>query len=397
MKPSDLIEAIERFFNDIIGTLIPGIILLLSIWYLIAKPIYIAGAQLFPPRDSMDWFLFILFGYIAGHFVISFGNLIIIKIIDLFIGLFKKTRYLKWLIPSHCIKYAELLINISASEEYRAFKEIINKRKARYANFEPDKVNVKTMRSIAMTIANEDTHVVHRFMFISLFNIGMATVLILFTVTQFVILLLNELCIKFGSFNISFWSIAIPMIFSVFLVDRRYEFYSRSLRVPFLIALARIISQDFKKESGFTSERYSPLTDRSYISEGKLVVYLAGGFYSNWQDTIIKKFPSVKFLDPRSHGLKDEKGYTFWDLEAIKKSDCIFAYFEEDNPGGFALASEIGYAKALNKIVIFIDEKSKSDEKLSGYLKMLHELADANYFDFEKGMLFFEKYIAMRK
>ena len=75
-----------------------------------------------------------------------------------------------------------------------------------------------------------------------------------------------------------------------------------------------------------------------------LRVYLAGGFQSGWQDTVMQAVPSLDYLDPRSHGLKSKTEYTAWDLEAVRRSDCVFAYLEATNPGGYALALEVGFA-----------------------------------------------------
>lgn len=85
-------------------------------------------------------------------------------------------------------------------------------------------------------------------------------------------------------------------------------------------------------------------------------VYLAGGFQSNWQDKVIKQCREFKFKDPRLHNIQQPEDYTDWDLEAVFESDYLFAYMEDSNPGGYALALEIGYAKALNKKIIFVED-----------------------------------------
>lgn len=121
-----------------------------------------------------------------------------------------------------------------------------------------------------------------------------------------------------------------------------------------------------------------------------LTVYLAGGFHSGWQDSIIKVFPNFHFFDPRTHNLKDEKQYTLWDLTAIRQSDWVFAYLEKDNPAGFALALEIGYAKALDKFVLLVDEKSPSDERNRRYLGMVRSTSDIVFDSFEEGLKYME-------
>lgn len=109
-----------------------------------------------------------------------------------------------------------------------------------------------------------------------------------------------------------------------------------------------------------------------------LKVYLAGGMKSGWQDEVIHKVPDCIFLDPRSHGLIDENQYTRWDLEAIQASNLVFAYLEKTNPGGYALALELGYAKALGKPIILVDEKSPvaKNRDLRRQLGMLYAVSD---------------------
>lgn len=76
-------------------------------------------------------------------------------------------------------------------------------------------------------------------------------------------------------------------------------------------------------------------------------IYLCGGMHDKWQDKVIEGFPQHEFLDPRSHGLKDEREYTDWDLKAIREADAVLAYMNNDNPSGFGLNLEIGFARAL--------------------------------------------------
>ena len=127
-------------------------------------------------------------------------------------------------------------------------------------------------------------------------------------------------------------------------------------------------------------------------SGDRLKVYLAGGFQSGWQDKVMRAVPSLYYFDPRSHGLKSKAEYTAWDLEAIRRSDCIFAYLEPTNPGGYALALEIGFAKALGKFVVLIDEKSVGDDQAARYLEMLTETSEVSFKSLQEGIDFLEKY-----
>lgn len=89
-------------------------------------------------------------------------------------------------------------------------------------------------------------------------------------------------------------------------------------------------------------------------------VYLSGGMRSNWQDKVRASCPLSQgvYIDPRKHGLDDPSSYAAWDLAGVKKSDIVFAYMEANNPSGVGLSLEVGYAKALGKLIIFADEKN---------------------------------------
>jgi nucleoside 2-deoxyribosyltransferase len=110
-------------------------------------------------------------------------------------------------------------------------------------------------------------------------------------------------------------------------------------------------------------------------------IYLAGGFKSGWQDKIISLLPdTIEVYDPRSHKLSKPADYTKWDLDAIKQSDVVIAYMEKNNPGGYALALEIGYAKALGKSIFLIDEHD--DAQRQHYFEMVREVSDKRYESF---------------
>lgn len=87
-----------------------------------------------------------------------------------------------------------------------------------------------------------------------------------------------------------------------------------------------------------------------------MTIYLCGGMHNNWQDTTARLLVNHTVIDPRASELQDENEYTAWDLQGIKDADLILAYMDNDNPSGFGLNLEIGYAYALNKPIYFVCE-----------------------------------------
>lgn len=122
-------------------------------------------------------------------------------------------------------------------------------------------------------------------------------------------------------------------------------------------------------------------------------VYLAGGFRSGWQDHVIAALPSLIFADPRSHNFADTKQYTEWDLNAVAEANVVFAYMEKSNPAGYALALEIGYAKATGKHIILVDTKSIDDEQFKRYWGMCRACADVIFDNLSEGIKYLQDQI----
>ena len=111
-------------------------------------------------------------------------------------------------------------------------------------------------------------------------------------------------------------------------------------------------------------------------------IYLSGGMRGDWQDKVIAALPQFDYFDPRQKALTLPSQYTTWDLFYVRRSDIIFAFMEENNPSGIGLALECGYAKALNKLVILVDEKKDR------YFAIVREAVDLVFDSLEQGIGF---------
>lgn len=58
------------------------------------------------------------------------------------------------------------------------------------------------------------------------------------------------------------------------------------------------------------------------------------------------------------------------------------------NPSGYGLALEIGYAKALNKMVILVDDRSANDKSFNRYFEICHQTADLVFSSLEESLKF---------
>jgi len=98
--------------------------------------------------------------------------------------------------------------------------------------------------------------------------------------------------------------------------------------------------------------------------------------------------PMLQFFDPREHKLQAADQYTLWDLDTVRRCDIVLAYLEHGNPGGYALSLEVGFAKALGKRIVLVDEKSRSDPKLAKNLAMIRECADVKVESLDEAIAF---------
>ena len=100
-----------------------------------------------------------------------------------------------------------------------------------------------------------------------------------------------------------------------------------------------------------------------------MIVYLAGGMKSQWQDKVIQSCQKHQFIDPRTHGLTDEREYTRWDLAGIVHSDLVLAYMDTENPSGYGLCLEVGYAYAMDVPVLYVCEDTQDRQRYFGMVR----------------------------
>ena len=100
-------------------------------------------------------------------------------------------------------------------------------------------------------------------------------------------------------------------------------------------------------------------------------VYLSGGFKTGWQEDVTKEIqrlrPDAEVADPRNNKFHNPSYYTKWNLTNIADCDIMFAYMEHDNPGIANVAFEIGFAAALGKHVVLVNEKGQR------WAEMMHQ------------------------
>jgi len=122
-------------------------------------------------------------------------------------------------------------------------------------------------------------------------------------------------------------------------------------------------------------------------------IYLAGGFHSTWQAKVKQACEaagkSFLFIDPSTNGLRNPHNYTSWDMRGVELADIIFAYMQSSNPGGYATAAEVGYARGLGgKSIIFVDDFGPEDESRSRYFEMVRQMSDYKFTGLDRAIVF---------
>jgi len=367
MDSSAIFSAIERFFLDIIGSVLPGFVFFAGLYYINSDCIPdIIRANYRSLGETAKITVIIAASYTIGHFLTAFGSFVdnwfsrYVDKRDTLLGLLNK----KW------------------AKNIRD-KGTISPLNAVFRNFISTKLNINAtdikdneLRNLAISLVPGESQIVYRFRFLGLFNLGIEAAIML--------LLWYAVCVNYSCNN---WHVALYKTLGLgavlstiawFFRCNYKKFTSISMRIPQDIAISWLLRND---------KLNTPQPHDSHLS-----VYLAGGFQSRWQSIVKNCVSQVRYFDPSQTGLINSIDYTRWDLNAIRQSTIIFAYLEDSNPGGYALALEIGFAKALGKFVIFIDATNGTR-----YLDMLHAAADIRCRTLEEGIFALQKIIANRQ
>lgn len=139
-----------------------------------------------------------------------------------------------------------------------------------------------------------------------------------------------------------------------------------------------------------------------------IVVYLAGGMKSGWQDKVIAEFEdmiragTVAFFDPRQNP-KDPKKYRAIDKENWENADIIFAYAESSNPSLYAMCIELTGGFYNKARTIFVDdlqpesmetpEKVEEEKRRKRYLSFAETVSHKKATSFKEGLSILEEEI----
>ncbi len=210
----DLVASLKEFFFDIIGFLIPGIIVLSITKYVIDIPM----------KLNLELFETLILAYVIGYVIFSF-SLLKDKLFDKFPEC--------WGINS----VKKILSTLSNRDNFQLASELINNKIK-----EGDKklVSYKSFRNYAMSVTPESDQKVFTFMFrAELFN-QLHTISLLTFVLGSIILALSLWTDISVGLNFNFYWLGLFLILSLVLRNGWERFYMISMNIPFSLYLAKI-------------------------------------------------------------------------------------------------------------------------------------------------------------
>lgn len=232
MKPESALQSFALFFNDIVGAVIPGALLISGLIVMHFGPLSKAQLEML----SSVWYVVVLFAFAGGHFLAGFHATLMEK-------------PLQWtrILPTS----ASVRATIERSQPYEMFRASASeKAKVEFPTLSLSTWGFNDIRSFAMTLSNEASTVGRRFMFISLLCSGVGAALFALALDFLASALWwPGLLAKYEFAPPMLLQVALMVAASVLCLIRGAEFQRRALSTPFSIALATLLFGE-KKEKG---------------------------------------------------------------------------------------------------------------------------------------------------
>lgn len=242
MKPESALQTLTLFFNDIIGAIIPGAVLLSGLLIIHVNEIEKQKMEI----SNAFWIIALLFTFAAGHLLLSFHSKFLEKPLA-WLSNFKYTKKLGLKTIN------EIQATVEEGAAYKTFRVAIDERILLQGGSSESSVSTwkfNDLRSLAMSISMEASAVARRFMFIGLLCLGVGSALV-------VLLLDCLICNIFFSDNLANYKNAPPLMLQTALLlisiwlcfMRGTEFYRRALSTPFSVAYAALYFSEKKEKN----------------------------------------------------------------------------------------------------------------------------------------------------
>jgi hypothetical protein len=216
----ETIEAIAKFFNDLIGALVPGTVLAAGLAIMHLGPEKITALSKFSDGTGTALVAAGLL-FASGHLLLAAHEHLLKPVI----------RFVTWIDI-----FDET--NAKLKESYKWFEAIAT---AKQASQNAGPWNFNDLRNVAMSVSAEASSLGRRFMFISLFCNGVGTALIIMAIDFSACTLISPKML-YSYEQAAPWMLqAIMMVLvALTLFKRGAVFYTRAMSTPFSIAVAEL-------------------------------------------------------------------------------------------------------------------------------------------------------------
>src|SRR5258708_6874880 len=152
-KGSDVVEGVEKFFLDLVGTIVPGCVLLTLGWLLFTTGYSVDWKSLPFLPDKSPWIFILGVSYVVGQGMASFGEFVIARILDWLLGKVRETKPIKAFLGRSLAPQRETFADIQGDPIFAAFVQICGSRVPELSVSSKEALPVLTWRSLAMSFA----------------------------------------------------------------------------------------------------------------------------------------------------------------------------------------------------------------------------------------------------
>ena len=223
MTVDDAIETITRFFNDLIGSIVPGVVLSVGLAIMHMGPAKIAEVS-----KSMETFTLMLtvvgLMFATGHVLMAIFEFALQPL----------------LLKCKAVKGFDE-VAAKRRQSYQLFAEVVSKLGHVDVGQACPEWAYKDLRSVALSVSAEGASLGRRFMFISLLCNGVGAALVIMLIDFLICLAFDKKLLFPYPIAINWVAQSMLILFaSTALFKRGNDFYGRAMETPFSMAIAEL-------------------------------------------------------------------------------------------------------------------------------------------------------------
>lgn len=251
MSGSQFVELIDRYFLDLIGTVIPGIVLIIGVCSIAVPPLphwlqflALSGLISSSSLSLQNALLLLAAGYILGHFLNAVGTQVVKNAIGkVATKLRRKSGQGEVNGATLPLFYSEEELEtwVTQRELYVSFQNTA-KKELDVKSADEMKIGYRDWRDLALTASEDEAYLARRFMFLSLLCLNTAVAMMIVATLGLALFFSGLATLSTTQIIVLSLSIA---VFCYFLIERHYFFNRMSISVPFSLALIK----KFKKSA----------------------------------------------------------------------------------------------------------------------------------------------------